>query len=217
MLLTGTFGRAVDEKLRVAIPKPLREALGTLAKGVLYVAPGTDGSLAIYTEEALAELARRLQQASPNAQDVRAFSRLFYARAQAVELDSQGRMRIPPELAALTGLAKEAVLVGVQDHLELWERGRWEQYVAQRQDQYDQIAEAAFQHPSGRSIVRRHRNWHKAWSIPRSSLLVCPSGVRSLLVRAGRSVSGHRLTAKGSASPRQGMLPGFAIVSGAKC
>jgi len=146
MLLTGTFSRAVDEKLRVAIPKPLREALGTLAKGVLYVAPGTDGSLAIYTEEALAELARRLQQASPNAQDVRAFSRLFYARAQAVELDSQGRMRIPPELAALAGLAKEAVLVGVQDHLELWERGRWEQYVAQRQDQYDQIAEAAFQH-----------------------------------------------------------------------
>ena len=148
MLLTGTFSRAVDEKLRVPVPKPLREALGALAKGVLYVAPGTDGSLAIYTEDALAELARRLAQASPNAQDVRAFNRLFYARAQAVELDSQGRVRIPPELAALAGLGKEAVLVGVLDHLELWERSRWEQYVAQRRDQYDQIAEAAFQKPT---------------------------------------------------------------------
>lgn len=147
MLLTGTFSRAVDEKLRVAIPKPLREALGSLAKGVLYVTPGTDGSLAIYTEDALAQLADRLAQASPNAQDVRAFSRLFYARAQAVELDSQGRVRIPPELAALAGLGKEAILVGVHDHLELWQRGRWDQYVAQRQSQYDQIAEAAFQRP----------------------------------------------------------------------
>jgi MraZ protein len=148
MLLTGTFTRAVDEKLRVPIPKPLREALGALADGVLYVAPGTDGSLAIYTPSALAELAQRLAQASPNAQDVRAFNRLFYARAQSVELDAQGRVRIPPELAALAGLGKEAVVVGVHDHLELWDRTRWEQYVAERQGRFDHIAEAAFQKPS---------------------------------------------------------------------
>ncbi len=148
MLLTGTFSRAVDEKLRVAIPKPLREALGDLAKGVLYVTPGTDGSLALYTEDTLAEQARRLMQASPNAQDVRAFSRLFYSRAQAVELDSQGRVRIPPELASLAGLGKEAVLVGVLDHLELWDRARWDVYVAQRQNEYDRIAEAAFERPA---------------------------------------------------------------------
>lgn len=148
MLLTGTFSRAIDEKLRVAIPKPLREALGPGAKATLYVTPGTDGSLALYTEDSLAALAERLAEASPNAQDVRAFSRLFYARAQAVELDGQGRVRIPPELAALAGLGREAVLVGVHDHLELWERRRWEQYVAQRQNQFDQIAEAAFGRPA---------------------------------------------------------------------
>ncbi len=148
MLLTGTFSRAVDEKLRVAIPKPLRDALGTAAKGVLYVAPGTDGSLALFTEDALADLAARLARSSPNAQDVRAFSRLFYARAQAVELDGQGRVRIPPELAQLAALGKEAVLVGVQTHLELWDRQRWNQYVQEKQNQFDQIAEAAFEPPA---------------------------------------------------------------------
>ena len=145
MLLTGTFNRAVDEKLRIAIPKPLRDALGALAKGVLFIAPGTDGSLALYTEEALAALAERLADSSPNAQDVRAYSRLFYARAQAVELDSQGRVRVPPELSQLAGLGKEAVLIGVHDHLELWDRVRWEQYVTSKQGDYDQIAEGAFQ------------------------------------------------------------------------
>ncbi len=147
MLLTGTFARAIDEKLRVAIPKPLREALGSSAKSVLYVAPGTDGSLALYTEESLAALAVRLKQASPNAADVRAFGRLFYARAQAVELDGQGRVRVPAELAELAGLGREAVLVGVNDHLELWDRNRWQQYVAQMQGQYDAIAEGAFRTP----------------------------------------------------------------------
>lgn len=145
MLLTGTFQRAVDEKQRIAIPKPLREALGATESKVLFVTPGTDGSLALYTEAALAKLADRLAAASPNGQDVRAFSRLFYARTQAVELDSQGRVRIPPELAQLAGLANEAVLLGVQDHLELWDKSRWEQYVTHQQSRFDDIAESAFQ------------------------------------------------------------------------
>jgi len=144
MLLTGTFYRSVDEKLRIAIPKPLRDRLGDKAGAALYLTPGTDGSLALYTEGTLAELAARLSAASPAAEDVRAFGRLFYARAQAVELDSQGRVRIPQELFELAGLEKEAVLIGVQDHLELWERGRWERYMLARQPEFDQIAAAAF-------------------------------------------------------------------------
>ncbi|HKD36489.1 MAG TPA: division/cell wall cluster transcriptional repressor MraZ [Pirellulales bacterium] len=144
MLLTGTFVRAIDEKLRLAIPKRIRDALSAGPQRVLYVAPGTDQSLAIYTEESLGQLADRLAAASPAGPDVRAFSRLFYAQAQPAELDGQGRIRIPPELAQLAGLSREAVLLGVQDHLELWDRSRWEAYLADRQTRYDEIAEAAF-------------------------------------------------------------------------
>ena len=145
MLLTGTFPRAIDEKLRIAIPKQLREALG--ASSTLFVVPGTDGSLAIYTEEALSQLGGRLAAASPTGQDVRAFSRLFYARAQAVEVDSQGRIRVPPELAEWAKLEREAVLIGVQDHLEIWNPPQWDAYLADKQGRYDAIAEAAFKQP----------------------------------------------------------------------
>jgi len=148
MLLTGTFPRALDEKLRVAIPKRLREAIGCHQGGAVFVAPGTDGSLALYTEEAFERLGLRLAQASPTQQSVRAYTRLFYARAQRVELDQQGRIRIPAELAALAGLAKEAVLLGVQDHLELWAAERWQKYLAERQTHYDELAEAALGGPA---------------------------------------------------------------------
>jgi MraZ protein len=145
MLLTGTFTRSIDEKLRLAIPKRLREAMGvSQPEDGLYVAPGTDRSLAIYTEEGLERLAARLAQASPAQHQVRDFTRLFYARAQRVELDAQGRIRIPPELAELANLEKEAVLVGVQDHLELWNLPHWEAYLQERQSRFDEIAEAAF-------------------------------------------------------------------------
>ncbi len=144
MLLTGSFSRVIDEKQRVAIPKRLREAMGLPDAGALYLAPGTDQSLALYTEESFAGLAARLEQVSPTRQDVRAFVRLFYARAQRVELDSQGRVRIPQELAALAQLEKEVVLLAVQDHLELWSAQLWQRYLEEKQDHYDEIAETAF-------------------------------------------------------------------------
>jgi MraZ protein len=144
MLLTGTFYRSVDEKQRVSIPKRIRAALETQEASALYLAPGTDGSLAIYTEEEFEKLAQRLAEASPTGRNVLAFSRLFYAKAQAVEMDSQGRIRVPPELAQIASLRKEVVLVGVRDHLELWDREHWEQYTQQKQEHYDEIAEKAF-------------------------------------------------------------------------
>ncbi|MCE5302745.1 MAG: division/cell wall cluster transcriptional repressor MraZ [Planctomycetaceae bacterium] len=143
MLLTGEFLRSIDEKHRVAIPKRLREALDA-DRQAIYLAPGTDQSLALYAEDAFARLADRLAQSSPTRQDVRTFNRLFYARAQRVELDSQGRVRVPPELAELAGLGKEVVLLGVQDHVEIWAADRWQSYLAERRGHYDEIAEAAF-------------------------------------------------------------------------
>ena len=147
MLLTGTFLRAVDDKQRIALPKPIRGALPTIGGTVLFVAPGTDGSLSLFTEEAFGKLAARLAESSPAARDVRDYTRLFYARAARVELDGQGRMRVPQELADLIGLGKEVVLLGVGEHLELWDKERWDSYLASKQDSYDEIAEAAFADP----------------------------------------------------------------------
>jgi MraZ protein len=149
MLLTGTFRRAIDEKQRIAIPKRFRDGLAASSSqpGMLYLAPGTDGSLTLYTEESFTRLGDQLSQASPTGQDVRAFSRLFYSQAQTVELDRQGRIRIPPELVQLAALEREAVLVGLRDYLELWDVKRWDAYVTDKQKEYDHLAERALATP----------------------------------------------------------------------
>ncbi len=121
--------------------------MGCQDGGVVYFAPGTDGSLAIYTEESFSRLAARLAEASPTEQHVRAFHRLFYARAQRADLDKQGRIRVPVELAELCGLGREVVLLGVYDHLELWSPSKWGAYLAEKKSQFDAIAEAAFGSP----------------------------------------------------------------------
>jgi MraZ protein len=143
MLLTGTFARALDDKLRLAIPKLLRDAIGHPQNSVIYIAPGTDGSLALYTEDVFSKLADHLALAPPTGEDVRAFSRLFYAQAQPAEIDRQGRLRIPPELAQWAGIDKDVVLLGVRDHLELWSAAAWQNYLQDKQAHYDEIAEKA--------------------------------------------------------------------------
>jgi len=149
MLLTGTFSRSIDDKQRVTIPKELRAALGEASGGVFYVAPGTDGSLAIYDEGSFLQLADRFSSASPAQRDVRAFGRLFYAQARRTELDKQGRLRIPPELSQWAALSTDAVLVGVGNHMELWESERWDSYTSERRGHYDELAEATFRTGSG--------------------------------------------------------------------
>ncbi len=149
MLLTGTHHRTLDEKHRVAIPKPLREGLELGENATLYLAPATDGALALYPEATFRRLGERLQAASPNARQVREYARLFFARAAAVRIDNQGRLRVPIELVELARLSGEVVLVGVQDHVELWPRAVWQQYVTERAERYDEIAESAFDSPTG--------------------------------------------------------------------
>lgn len=145
MLLTGTFNRSMDAKQRIALPKGIRDALAVRAtSNAFYMTPGSDGAICIYAEANFEQLAGRLAEASPVSGDARAFGRLFYANARRLELDRQGRLRVPHELADWANLGDEITLVGVGDHMELWETARWTTYTAQQQTQYDQLAESAF-------------------------------------------------------------------------
>lgn len=143
MLLTGSYRRTLDEKLRLAIPKQLRDAIGfSELENSLFITPGTDKSLAIYTAPVLEALGENLAQNSPAAKDTRHFSRLFYAQAQPADVDRQGRLRIPPELAQLASITSEVIVLGVRDHIELWDAAAWMEFLTATQPRYDELAES---------------------------------------------------------------------------
>lgn len=145
MPLTGTYQRSLDEKRRVAVPKRLREDFGLPEVKHLYVAPGTDGSLSLYSTEEFENFAKKLSERSPNREDVRSYLRLFYAQAERVDFDQQGRIRIPDRLADFAKLQREVVLLGVHDHAEIWNAETWNQFIAARVPQFDEMAARAFE------------------------------------------------------------------------
>ena len=51
------------------------------------------------------------------------------SRARDVEVDGSGRIGISAELRDAAGLQKDVVLVGNDDHLEIWDAQRWTDFV----------------------------------------------------------------------------------------
>ena len=142
MLLTGTYPRTLDDKKRLALPRRVRELLAEPT--TLFLTPGPDQSLWLYAPEALERLAARLEQTPAADAMGRVFQRLYFAQTEAIEVDRSGRILIPDRLLQLGGLKHEVVMIGVRDHLELWDAERWQQYLAENTPRFDSVAEAAF-------------------------------------------------------------------------
>jgi MraZ protein len=57
-----------------------------------------------------------------------------------VELDSQGRLLLNEKLRKRAGLKDNVTLVGVRDHIELWNTQDWDQYVTDNMAQFQKRA-----------------------------------------------------------------------------
>ena len=142
MLLTGTHPRTLDDKNRLALPKRLREQLGE--PKTLFVTPGPDQCLWLYSQDGLEQLAGKLDETPATDAEARVFRRLYFAQTEAVDVDRNGRVLVPERLVQFAGLGHEVVLIGVRDHLELWDGGRWQTYLEQNASRFDAVAEGAF-------------------------------------------------------------------------
>lgn len=103
------------------MPARFRDSL----TGSVVLTRGIDACLVLYplgSWEPLAAKVDALPLADPYA---RAFRRLMYAEAANLELDSQGRILLPPELRAWAGIEREAVIVGVHTAIEIWSQAGW--------------------------------------------------------------------------------------------
>ena len=140
MPLTGTYSRTIDEKNRLAVPKRIREDLGDGVTNHLYIAPGTERALLVYSEDAFNAMANELSARSVHQPELRKYMRLFYSQAERVDFDKQARIRIPDRLATFAGLDREIVLLGVHDHAEIWDITLWDSFLKTNTSDFDKIA-----------------------------------------------------------------------------
>jgi MraZ protein len=68
--------------------------------------------------------------------------RRFHARSHDESLDSAGRVRLPQHLIDHAGLEGACMIVGVDDHLEVWDPARWAEHDAEIDAKADNMAES---------------------------------------------------------------------------
>lgn len=119
MVLTGKYEHAIDAKNRLFIPAKHREILGMS----FMITCGTDHCLTVYSMEEWEKLSQKME-ALPATQ-ARQILRFIYSNAQAAQPDSQGRVILTPDQIAFAGIEKNAVVIGVGNHAEIWSAENW--------------------------------------------------------------------------------------------
>jgi MraZ protein len=128
--LTGTFPANLDDKRIITLPRSIREQLGNSL--TVLVSPGPDQCLWLTNQAHLDRLAERLEKSATREADVRVFKRLYFAQTEKLPVSPEGRLTISERLAQFAGLHQEVVLVGIDDHFELWDVARWRQYTQEK-------------------------------------------------------------------------------------
>lgn len=121
----------------MAIPAKFRKGL---SKGAV-VTRGLDSCLFLYNMEEWEELAERISKLPLSQSNMRAFSRLMLAGAMQVDIDKQGRVVLPEYLRKYAGVKKDAVVTGLYNRVEIWDKAKWTAYNQKTQRDGDKIAE----------------------------------------------------------------------------
>ena len=116
----------IDSKGRLALPAPIRRALEDLQQGAMVLAYKAGAVWAWIPEHYEREVEARMMEQDPFSTEVLDFAHSMMSTAQDVELDAQGRVRVPPPLRQLAGLEKECVVHVLLGHVEIWDREAWE-------------------------------------------------------------------------------------------
>ncbi len=117
-MFQGASSLSLDAKGRLSVPTRHRDVLSATAGGLLTVTKHPHGCLMIFPRPEWEAFRQRIAQLPMSAQW---WKRIFLGNAQDVEMDTQGRVLIAPELRAAAGITKEAMLLGMGNHFELWD------------------------------------------------------------------------------------------------
>lgn len=138
VVYAGEFRHAVDAKNRVTIPSRWRSgddeeffAVPDPAGNFLMVMPPREFDRVKADVEANASIA-------PS--DRRKFIRRFYALAQLLCVDKQGRVLLPEEHCKRLGLEGEVVLIGTHSRMEIWNSQRWAAATADEDEVFRRVA-----------------------------------------------------------------------------
>jgi MraZ protein len=137
-MFAGEYLCKLDEKGRFIVPGPMRERLEAEGNGVVFL-KGPEQALWVYSAAEWDKVLERTRTALDEDQS-RLFMHYIVAEAGTSDVDKAGRILIPGKLRKLIPVEddQEIVLVGLYNHMEIWNPAEWRRYVSRSEDKYEQ-------------------------------------------------------------------------------
>lgn len=139
-MFTGSYLYKLDSKNRLSVPAKLRKNLPQEYKDSFMITQGMESCLELYPLNEWQLIMSRISQLNPFDPNERNFIRRFTRYAIDVEMDSQSRIILPQTHIQLAGIEKEVFILGSVRKIELWNPIKYEEYISNTPDNYEQIA-----------------------------------------------------------------------------
>ena len=122
-MFSGMTYNSIDSKGRIILPTKLREGLGES----FMVTNGFQENLQIMSLDEFAQLSERIKELPMD--KAMAMQYIIIGPAVEVSPNSQGRIQIPQSLRENASLSKDAVVIGMDKRVEVWDKEKYEKFI----------------------------------------------------------------------------------------
>ena len=123
-MLRGNHPARIDDKGRIKVPNGFRTLIEQQHGSELFVTSVTGEYVRLYPMAVWLEVERKLAEVpSTNPSKLRFLDRVNFF-GQAVAMDKQGRVVVPQLLRESAAMAGEVSVLGLQNHLAVWNQKR---------------------------------------------------------------------------------------------
>jgi MraZ protein len=134
----GEFDYKLDEKGRLMIPPKFR----SIFKDGIVLTSSAENCITGYTTTEWKKLSDSLTSSPLARSKMRRLNRAIFATAFNTTIDGQGRVAIPAPLREHAQIIDDAVVVGINTYLEIWNKALWDEEKTLSQEQAYQIIES---------------------------------------------------------------------------
>ena len=133
----GEYEVTLDPKGRFLLPAKFKEQLPADSNSQFVINRGLENCLSLYPIKIWEPLFEKINKLNDFDTKVRQFKRFFLNGATLMELDSAGRLLVPPSLREYAGLGKDIVLASMGKRLEIWDISKYKTQLFESYSQED--------------------------------------------------------------------------------
>ncbi|OUS03509.1 division/cell wall cluster transcriptional repressor MraZ [Flavobacteriales bacterium 33_180_T64] len=151
--LIGTYECKVDAKGRLMLPAAIKkQLLSMLQNGFVLKRAVFQPCLELYPMSEWEVLMQKVNKLNRFKKKNNDFIRRFTAGLKQVEVDAAGRLLIPKDLVAFSGITKDIVVASAINIIEIWDKDKYEQAIDDATGDFADLAEEVMGQDEGDGI-----------------------------------------------------------------